>query len=134
MDGRVQSPVLEWLKKHHDLDYVDTVTEPGPELILAENSDNVTIQSIKKKLEVSVSRHKSNLIAVAGHMDCAGNPADSRTKKEQISKAVKTVQSWKYGVRVIGLFVNDDWEVMQIDSGATDGSSRSQVSVTNMEK
>ena len=120
MDGRVQVPVLEWLKKHYDLDYVDTVTEPSPELILAENSDNVTIQSIKKKLEISVSRHNSNLIAITAHMDCADNPADIGTKKEQISKAVRTVQSWKYGVQVIGLFVNDDWDVMQIDAGSAD--------------
>ena len=123
MDGRVQVPVIDWLKKHYDLDYVDTVTEPGPELVLAQNSDNFTIQSIKRKVEISVSRHNSNLIAVAGHMDCAGNPADSRTKQEQITKAIRTVKSWKYGVRVIGLFVDEDWKVRQIETGDTDSLS-----------
>ena len=117
MDGRVQLPVVDWLKKHFDLDYIDCVTEPGPELVLAENSDNVTIESIKGKVEISVSRHNSNLVAVAGHMDCAGNPADSRTKQEQITKAVRTVQSWNYDVKVIGLFVDENWEVRQIESG-----------------
>lgn len=116
MDGRVQVPVIEWLRKHHDLDYIDSVTEPGPELVLSENSDNVTIESIKRKVEISVSRHNSNLIAVAGHMDCAGNPADSRTKQEQLTKAVGTVQSWNYDVKVIGLFVDEDWEVRQAES------------------
>ena len=67
MDGRVQVPVIDWLKKNYNLDYIDTVTEPGPELVLAENADNFTIQSIKRKVEISVSRHNSTLIAVAGH-------------------------------------------------------------------
>ena len=94
MDGRVQLPVNDWLKKRYNLDFIDTITEPGPELVLAESSDNSTIQSIKKKVEISVSRHKSNLVAIVGHMDCAGNPADSRTKQEQIMKTISTVQAW----------------------------------------
>lgn len=125
MDGRVQVPVIDWLKKNYDLDYIDTVTEPGPELVLAENSDNFTIQSIKRKVDISISRHNSNLVAVAGHMDCAGNPADCRTKLDQITKAVRTVRSWKFGVRVIGLFVDEDWEVRQIETSDTDSSNRS---------
>ena len=120
MDGRVQLPVNDWLKKHHVLDYIDTITEPGPELVLAENTDNSTIQSIRKKVDISVSRHKSNLIAIAGHMDCAGNPADSRVKQEQIAKAIKTVQTWNYEVQVIGLFVDEDCEIRQIETDDTD--------------
>ena len=120
MDGRVQLPVNDWLKKHYNLDFIDTITEPGPELALAENTDNSTIHSIRKKVEISVSRHKSNLIAIAGHMDCAGNPADSRTKQEQIAKAIRTVQAWNYDVQIIGLFVDEDWEVRQIETGDTD--------------
>jgi carbonic anhydrase len=119
MDGRVQLPVIDWLKKHYDLDYIDTVTEPGPELVLSENSDDYTIRSIKRKVDISVSRHNSNLIAVAGHTDCAGNPIDSRTKQGQIAKAVRTVQSWNYDVRVIGLFVDEEWEVRQIETRNT---------------
>ena len=114
MDGRVQLPVIDWLKNQYDLDYIDTITEPGPELVLAENSDDVTIQSIKRKVEISLYRHHSNLIVVAGHMDCAGNPADSKTKQEQITKAIETVRSWKYDVRFMGLFVDEDWVVRQI--------------------
>jgi hypothetical protein len=125
MDGRVQIPVIEWMKKHYGLDYLDTITEPGPESVLSQNSDNLTIQSIKKKIEISVSRHDSKLIAVIGHMDCAGNPADSGKKQEQILKAVKTVQSWDHGIRVIGLFINEDWEVSQIEAGETDSPDRS---------
>ena len=114
MDGRVQLPVNDWLKNQYDLDYIDTITEPGPELVLAKNSDTITSESVKSKVDISISRHNSYLIAVVGHMDCAGNPVDSKTKQEQIREAIKTVQSWKPGIQVIGLFVNGDWEVRQI--------------------
>ncbi|UCD09863.1 MAG: hypothetical protein JSU79_04250 [Dehalococcoidales bacterium] len=120
MDGRVQLPVNDWLKNQYDLDYIDTITEPGPELVLAENSDKFTIKSIQRKVEISISRHNSYLLAVAGHIDCAGNPVDSKTKQEQITKAIKTVRSWKPGIRVIGLFMNGDWKIRQIVTGDTD--------------
>jgi hypothetical protein len=48
MDGRVQLPVIEWLKKEYEADYVDMITEPGPNKILAENKDQLFINSIKK--------------------------------------------------------------------------------------
>jgi hypothetical protein len=31
MDGRAQLPVIEWLKRECGVDYVDTITEPGPD-------------------------------------------------------------------------------------------------------
>ncbi|RKX75878.1 MAG: hypothetical protein DRP87_13470 [Spirochaetes bacterium] len=35
MDGRVQLAVIKYLQRRFDVDYVDTITEPGPNLILA---------------------------------------------------------------------------------------------------
>ncbi len=32
MDGRTQLPVIEFLKNKLSVEYVDTVTEPGPHL------------------------------------------------------------------------------------------------------
>ncbi|MFC1892717.1 carbonic anhydrase [Chloroflexota bacterium] len=45
-------------------------------------------------LEISVNRHNSKLVAIAGHHDCAGNPIDKETQLEQIHTAMKTVESW----------------------------------------
>ena len=38
MDGRVQEPVAKFLKEIYGIDFVDTITEPGPVKILSENS------------------------------------------------------------------------------------------------
>ena len=47
MDGRVQLPVTAFLKKKYGVDYVDVITEPGPNGILAANKDQSIIYSIK---------------------------------------------------------------------------------------
>lgn len=116
MDGRVQMPVIEWLKRQYGVDYVDMITEPGPERLLSEGKDRAGVESVKRRLEISVTRHNSNLVAVVGHWDCAGNPADEETQRQQICNAIKIVESWNFQVRVIGLRVNENWELHQLDS------------------
>lgn len=114
MDGRVQLPVIEWLKRRYAVDYVDMITEPGPEKLLAEARDPAAIESMRKRLEISLTRHKSKLVAIAGHHDCAGNPADRDTKREQIVGAVERVRSWHPGVDVTGLWVDESWAVHEV--------------------
>ena len=117
MDGRVQIPVIEWLKKQYGVDYVDMITEPGPERLLAEDKDRVRIDSIRKRLEISVTRHNSNIVAIVGHQDCAGNPADKETQIKEISNAIKTVESWNLRVQMIGLWVGQRKVKGSADSG-----------------
>lgn len=114
MDGRVQIPVIEWLKRQYGVDYVDMITEPGPERLLAEGKNQTGIESIQKRLEISITRHNSGLVAIVGHHDCAGNLADEETQLEQILTALKTVESWNFEVEVIGLRVDENWEVQKV--------------------
>jgi hypothetical protein len=60
---------------------------------------------------ISVNHHKSGVVAVVGHHDCAGNPVGKEEHVRHIRKAMDTVKSWNLGVRVLGLWVNDKWEV-----------------------
>ena len=38
-DGRVQYPVMDYLKKHYDFDFFDSANEAGPLRTLTKNSD-----------------------------------------------------------------------------------------------
>lgn len=114
MDGRVQYAVAEFLKKKYKVDYVDMITEPGLDGVLAKNQDKATIDSIKRKIGISTGRHGSKHIAVAGHHDCAGNPVDKDTHLAHIRSAVKTVKSWGIKEEVIGLWVDDRWKVSEV--------------------
>ena len=73
MDGRVQIPVIEFLRKRFGVEHVDTITEPGPNRILALHSDGGPAASILSRVALSVEKHGSVGIAVAGHFDCAGS-------------------------------------------------------------
>ena len=114
MDGRVQAPVTAYLKKKYGVDYVDMITEPGSDGILAANKDKAIIESIKKKVGISTGRHGSKYISVAGHHDCAGNPVDKDTHLAHIRSAIKTVKSWGVKAEVIGLWVDDRWKVSEV--------------------
>ncbi len=56
-------------------------------------------------------KHNSKLIAIVGHHDCAGNPVEKETQLKQILSAIKTVKSWNFEVQIIGLWVDERWEV-----------------------
>lgn len=111
MDGRTQLPVNSWMKKEYGVDYVDTITEPGPNKILAENSE---VESIRKRVLISVNKHGSKHIAIVGHYDCAGNPVDKPMQLGHIKNAIKTIESWGLKANVIGLWVDENWKVYKV--------------------
>ena len=111
MDGRIQIPLNEWIKKNHSADYVDTITEPGVEKKITENMD---LEKIKAKAEISIFKHNSDLVVVSAHHDCAGNPVSKEEHIAQVKKSMETVESWNFPVKVLGVWVNDQWEIEQI--------------------
>ena len=71
MDGRMQQPIIDWMKKEFGFDYIDMITEPGPDKILAEGTDEQKA-IVKHKVDISVNKHGSNVIIITGHDGCAG--------------------------------------------------------------
>ncbi|MFH0888196.1 MAG: carbonic anhydrase [Planctomycetota bacterium] len=114
MDGRVQIPVIEWIIRQYGVNYVDMITEAGPNKILADNKNRFLLESIKKRIEISVNKHASKLIAIVGHYDCAGNPVEKDNQLQHILSAVKIVESWNFDAQIIGLWVNEKWEVCSV--------------------
>ena len=112
MDGRVQLPVNEYLRNNYNLDFVDTITEAGPVKMLAENQAGV--ESIKTRVNVSIERHNSGIVAIVTHFDCAGNPVPKETQLAQLAQAINLTHSWNPHVQCIGLWVNDKWNVEMI--------------------
>ena len=116
MDGRTQLPVNEYMKKKYKADYVDTITEPGPNGILASNKDHATVESIKRRVGISTGKHGSKYIAVVGHHDCAGKPVDKKTHVMHIRNAIKTVKSWGFNTEIVGLWVDENWKVNEVQT------------------
>ena len=113
MDGRIQIPLANWIKENYSVDYVDAITEPGVDKKVAENQD---LDSIKTKVGISINAHKSELIVVSGHYDCAGNPVSKEEHIEQIKKSLDTIKSWNYESKIVGIWINENWQVEQVNS------------------
>jgi hypothetical protein len=110
MDGRVQIPIIEFLKKKFKVDDIDMITEPGIDKILAEGNKEL-ISWIKEKIKISVKKHNSKVIAIVGHADCAGNLVEKEKHIEQIKKGMKIIKLMRLNVRIIGLWINENWQV-----------------------
>ena len=113
IDGRVQASVSSYIKDSFNVEYVDMVTFPGVVKALAENKD-VCVDLIKKEVQVSVRAHQSKLVAVVGHHDCAANPVCKDLQLEDLAQAIKTVEAWSFNLKVVGLWVDENWKVCRI--------------------
>lgn len=111
MDGRTQTPVNEFLAKYFGVAYVDAVTEPGPIRILSEQSNSQLVNSILERVRISVDTHGSVGIGIVAHYDCAGNPVARDEQLVQLRSAVTFIRSSFDGVRVVGLWLGEDWKV-----------------------
>lgn len=114
MDGRVQLPVIEYLKRRFKVEFVDVITEPGPNLILARQGNYSRVESIFERIKISVERHHSAGIAIAGHYDCAGNPASKKAQTRHIEDAIARVHGRYIQIETIGLWVDQNWEVNEL--------------------
>ncbi len=115
MDGRVQLPVVKYLQARFNAKYVDVITEPGPILILAQREDINLLKSILTRVDISVEKHHSGGIALIGHYDCAGNPVPKDEQILQIKASVDFIRQRYEKLEIIGLWVDENWEVHEIE-------------------
>lgn len=114
MDGRTQLPVIRHLQQRFAVEHVDSITEAGPNLILAEQKNSHAIQSILDRISISIEHHASVGIAVVGHHGCAGNPAPRDEQLVHIQKAIEFLSRELEGIEMIGLWVDAEWQVHEV--------------------
>jgi len=115
MDGRAQLPVINWMKSRYGLDYIDMITEPGPDKMLTQGSP-AQVESIKSRVLISVNAHGSQTILIAAHHDCAGNPVSREEHIRQVKECMKILQSWKLPViNITGAWINENWTLEIIE-------------------
>ncbi len=116
MDGRVQLPVINWMREQYRLDFIDMITEPGADKIVATGTFN-QLESIKNKVLVSVNAHGSRILVLAGHDDCAGNPVTPEQHKAHLLKAIEKILAWKLPLeKVIAVWINKDWRIEVVNT------------------
>ena len=108
MDGRVQLPVLQWIKENYRVDFVDVITEAGMDNVLCNQKD---IREVLRSIAISVDVNKSTRLFVVGHYDCRGNPVEENVHRREINGAVHRLKSHWPNHEIVGLWVNKDWKV-----------------------
>lgn len=118
IDGRVQDAVHGQVRTRCGVEFVDTVTLPGPDAALAAGLDDLgpTVDAI----DVSLAAHDSSCVVVVGHTDCAANAVDDATHRTQVARAVEHLRSARPGVLVTGLLLHTgSTTVTVVDDGTT---------------
>lgn len=112
IDGRVQYPVMDYLKNNYDIDYFDAANEAGPLLTLTKKTNKCRLISLKEHIITSLEEHDSKYIFLVGHHDCTDNPGDRAFQEHQMDEALDYLQR-AYGRKItyVGLYVNENWEV-----------------------
>jgi carbonic anhydrase len=114
MDGRVQLPIINWMREKFGLDYIDMITEPGPDKMVSTGSPG-RLASIKTRVDISVQKHGSKVIVISGHDDCAGNPVTKEQHRKDIRAAMHVIKRWHLPVSIYGVWIGSDWQVELID-------------------
>ncbi|AMD96046.1 hypothetical protein AXF11_08415 [Leptotrichia sp. oral taxon 847] len=110
MDGRFIHILNEYIRNNYKYKYVDTITDAGPvnKIITHENY----LKSVEDKtVMISVNKHKSDHIFIAGHSDCAGCPIDDETQKNYIIQATEKMHLDLPHESVTGLFVYENGKI-----------------------
>ena len=103
IDGRVQLPMISWIKDRYSVDFVDTITAPGIDKVIFDGD----VESIKKSLMISISNHKSSHVVISGHFGCAGNPVSDEDHFTHIKKSVEIINSWNLDADVVGVWLDE---------------------------
>jgi len=123
IDGRVHLPVISWMRDMLLVDYVDLVTYPGADGLLAGDAERAT-RLLKGSVDISVQRHASPVLALVAHHDCAANPGTAEAHRDQLLRGLRTLQGWNLGVKLIALWITEQWQVDVVRTRGADAVVR----------
>lgn len=119
IDGRTQQPLLDWVRRELDVSYVDVVTEPGVDAVLA-RGDDATVQVLLDKVCVSRLAHGAVALVVAGHHDCAANPGDAASHAADLTRATTALRQALPELPVRAVYVDSTWSVTPHSTAAAE--------------
>lgn len=123
IDGRSHAAVVAFAKRRFRTRWVDLITEPAPVRILADDVDRGLIDSILRRVDLSIRAHRSSGIVVAAHYGCAANPCDEETQRAQVERSVELLRSRYPDCEVVGVWVDRTWTAEEVPVQATEGES-----------
>lgn len=112
IDGRVQLPVINWIRSTYNVDFIDMITEPGMDGFLVDPQSN--LKPVFDKLNIALDVHECNEIFIVAHEDCAANPTDFNSHTKNLKVATDDIKNFAPNCTVIGIYVYLNGEVIKI--------------------
>jgi len=112
MDGRIQQSVVDWARSRFGVDYVDMVTVPGPDRVLAQD----LLGRLRLATDVAVSRraHGSHQLVVASHADCSGNPVSDDEHEQMVREGISWLATLLPEMTIVGIHVDIGSEEVRV--------------------
>ena len=104
VDGEIQEVATAWAQQFFAAQYVDLVTEFGPEKILTDAT--APLGSMRANVQHAVDTHHCLELALVGHSPCTGNAVAADVQRRQIRQGVDLLASWGMLPHIVGAFVN----------------------------
>lgn len=108
IDGRVQFPVLNWIRRTYNIRFIDVITSAGMDRLLASGEHS---EEVFRSIRISVAVNNSTRVFVAAHHDCRGNPVSRKAHLSNLAKAIERLKIGWPTLDVVGLWVNSRWKV-----------------------
>ncbi|MFY1637816.1 carbonic anhydrase [Solwaraspora sp. WMMB335] len=129
IDGRIHEPLGDWLRDRLGVDYLDMITEPGPDRLLAA-ARPAELDRLLTAIGVSERAHGSDTLVLAGHADCAGNPVDDGEHHTQLRRAAARLAVLLPGTRILAVHTGSCgtgcWRPYLVDERPPAGAVKSQ--------
>ncbi len=125
MDGRCQEKTVAFAKDLFGGEYVDTITEPGINGLLADGAHygaaseelRMSLKDwVRAKAAISANGHGSKSILITGHLQCAGNPVSRDEHVAHLKEAADLVRSWGLFDDIRTAQFGDDWELALVEA------------------
>jgi hypothetical protein len=102
IDGRIHRALDDWARDRLAVDYVDTITEPGPDSQVVA-MDDAALTGLVAKVRVSQRAHGSDVLVIAAHSDCAGNPVSDHAHRAHLHRAAARLATRLPGTRIVAV-------------------------------
>lgn len=116
--GEITEAVIDFMRKEYGVDYIDLITEPGINRVLA-NSHSIPpilLRRFKKSMEISVNKKESKIVAIAGHEGCLDNPHGKQVQTQHLEECRRTIESFgcKGIEKIVLLWIRDDCKTVEV--------------------
>lgn len=106
MDGRIQAHIRDWAQRQFGTDYVDMVTVPGPDQVLARDAERRL--GLARDVALSRDAHGSRQVVVASHSDCAGSAVTDKEHQQMVRDGVRWLADQLPNMTVVDIHVDVD--------------------------